>query len=265
MPICYVSHRTRQRHAGDWEMNVLLPRVGEHVTANTAKPDGNCLLAALAPAKLARLRPHLELVLLPQHQVLSEPYKPIEHAYFPQRGFISLVRPMADKSMIEVGIIGREGFVGSPVLLGANKSPIMAMVQAPGEALRIRVRVLLKEVAGSPQLSGLLFRYVQALHVQVAQTAACNGRHTLAERLARWLLTAHDRVAGDDLPLSHEFLAIMLGMRRSGVTVAVGALKKAGLIKNGHARITVLDRPGLEAAACECYRAVQDEYENLLT
>ena len=232
------------------------------MVANTAKPDGNCLLAALAPAELARLRPHLDLVILPQRQVLSEPHKPIEHAYFPQQGFISLVQPMADKSMVEVGIIGREGLVGSPVLLGANTSPVMAMVQAPGPALRIPASVLLKEVASSAELSGLLLRYVQALHVQVAQTAACNGRHTLPERLARWLLTAHDRVAGDDLPLSHELLAMMLGMRRSGVTVAVGALKKAGLINNGHARITILDRQGLEAAACECYRAVRDEYEN---
>jgi len=231
----------------------------------TAKSDGNRLLAALAPADLARLRPHLELVLLPQRQVLSEPHTPIEHAYFPQQGFVSLVQPMADKSMVEVGIIGREGLVGSPVLLGVSTSPVTAMVQAPGEALRIPASVLLKEVARSDQLSGVLLRYVQALHVQVSQTAACNGRHTLAERLARWLLMAHDRVAGDDLPLSHEFLAMMLGMRRSGVTVAVAALKKAGLIDNGHARITILDRQGLEEAACECYRAVRGEYENLLT
>ena len=232
---------------------------------NTAKSDGNCLLAALAPADLARLQSRLDLVFLSQRQVLSEPHKPIEHAYFPQQGFVSLVQPMADKSMVEVGIIGREGFVGSPVLLGAGTSPVMAMVQAPGAALRMPASVLREEAAGSARLSGLLFRYVQALHVQVAQTAACNGRHTLAERLARWLLTAHDRVAGDDLPLSHEFLAMMLGMRRAGVTVAVGALKKAGLIDNGHARITILDRQGLEAAACECYRVVQGEYENLLT
>jgi len=230
----------------------------------TAKSDGNCLLAALAPDDMARLRPHLELVLLSQRQVLSEPRKPIEHAYFPRQGFVSLVQPMADKSMVEVGIIGREGFVGSPILLGVGMSPVMAMVQAPGEALRIPASVLLKGAADSGELSGLLLRYVQALHVQVTQTAACNGRHALAERLARWLLTAHDRVAGDDLPLSHEFLAMMLGMRRSGVTVAVGALKKAGLIDNGHARITILDRQGLEAAACECYRAVRDEYEHLL-
>jgi len=230
----------------------------------TAQSDGNCLLAALAPADLARLRPNLDLVFLSQRQVLSEPRKPIEHAYFPQQGFVSLVQPMADKSMVEVGIIGREGFVGSPVLLGAGTSPVMAMVQAPGEALRIPASVLLKEAADSGELSDLLLRYVQALHVQVTQTAACNGRHALAERLARWLLTAHDRVAGDDLPLSHEFLAMMLGMRRAGVTVAVGALTKAGLIDNGHARITILDRQGLEAAACECYRAVQSEYESLL-
>jgi len=230
----------------------------------TAKSDGNCLLDALAPDDMARLRPHLELVLLSQRQVLSEPRKLIEHAYFPRQGFVSLVQPMADKSMVEVGIIGREGFVGSPILLGVGMSPVMAMVQAPGEALRIPASVLLKGAADSGELSGLLLRYVQALHVQVTQTAACNGRHALAERLARWLLTAHDRVAGDDLPLSHEFLAMMLGMRRSGVTVAVGALKKAGLIDNGHARITILDRQGLEAAACECYRAVRDEYEHLL-
>jgi CRP-like cAMP-binding protein len=238
------------------------PEREEHVV--TAKSDGNRLLAALAPADVARLRPHLELVLLSQRQVLAEPHKPIEHAYFPQRGFVSLVQSMADKSMVEVGIIGREGFVGSPVLLGAATSPVMAMVQAPGEALRIPASVLLKEAADSADLSSLLLRYVQALHVQVTQTAACNGRHALAERLARWLLMAHDRVAGNDLPLTHEFLAIMLGTRRSGVTVAVGALKKVGLIDNDYARITILDRRGLESAACECYQTVRSEHEYLL-
>ena len=242
---------------------MLLPRAGGahgHRTIRRKLPSRRA-----CTADLARLRPNLDLVFLSQRQVLSEPRKPIEHAYFPQQGFVSLVQPMADKSMVEVGIIGREGFVGSPVLLGAGTSPVMAMVQAPGEALRIPASVLLKEASDSSELSRLLLRYVQALHVQVAQTAACNGRHTLAERLARWLLTAHDRVAGDDLPLSHEFLAMMLGMRRAGVTVAVGTLKKAGLIDNGHARITILDRKGLEVAACECYRAVRSEYKNLLT
>ena len=138
------------------------------------------------------------------------------------------------------------------------------MVQIPGYALRMPASAFREEASRSAALMGLLLRYVQALHTQVSLTAACNGRHTLPERLARWLLTARDRANSDQMPLSHEFLSMMLGVRRAGVTVAVGTLKAAGLIHNTHGQVTITDRRGLEAACCECYRTVRNEYERLL-
>ena len=138
------------------------------------------------------------------------------------------------------------------------------MTQLAGSALRMESKLLLEEVGRNSALFALLLRYIQAFHTQVAQTAACNGRHTLPERLARWLLMAHDRAEDDDLPLRHEFLSMMLGVRRAGVTVAAGALRAAGLIGSSNGKITVLDRRGLEAASCGCYRVVTREYERLL-
>jgi CRP-like cAMP-binding protein len=225
----------------------------------------NRLLGALSPEDLDPLRAHLELVPLTHKQTLSAPSTPIDHVYFPQEGMVSLVQPLDNGAMIEVGMIGNEGLVGVPVLLGADSSPLEAMVQMPGSALRMHASVLRQEVGRRTALLGVLLRYTQALHTQVSLTAACNGRHTLAERLARWLLTAHDRATSDRLPLSHEFLSLMLGVRRAGVTVAVGTLRAAGLIRNTHGRVNIIDRPGLEAASCECYRTVRTEYERLLS
>ncbi len=229
-----------------------------------AVPISNRLLARLAPGDLDLLRPHLNLFPLPQKQTLAAPDTPIDHVYFPQEGMVSLVQPLENGAMIEVGMIGNEGFIGAPVLLGANSSPLEAMVQIPGSALRMRAGVFREEAARSAALSGLLLRFVQALHVQVSVTAGCNGRHSLPERLARWLLTARDRATGDQLPLSHEFLSMMLCVRRAGVTVALGTLKAAGLVRNTHGRVIVIDRRGLEAASCECYQTVRQEYERLL-
>ena len=225
----------------------------------------NRLLVALAPEDLDLLRPHLEAVPLPHKQTLSNPNTPIDHVYFVQEGMVSLVQPLENGVMIEVGMIGKEGFLGVPVLLGAGTSPLEAMVQIPGSALRMPASVFREEAGRSVALMGLLLRYVQALHTQVSLTAACNGRHTLPERLARWLLTARDRANSDQMPLSHEFLSMMLGVRRAGVTVAVGTLKAAGLIRNTHGQVNIVDRPGLEAACCECYRTVRNEYERLLS
>jgi CRP-like cAMP-binding protein len=223
----------------------------------------NRLLVALAREDLDPLRPHLEPVPLSLKQILSNPNMPIDHVYFPQDGMVSLVQPLENGAMIEVGMIGKEGLVGVPVLLGADTSPLEAMVQIPGLALRMEASVFRKE-AGRAALLGLLLRYVQALHIQVTLSAACNGRHTLVERLARWLLIARDRATSDQMPLSHEFLSMMLGVRRAGVTVALGTLKAAGLIYNSHGQVTINDRRGLEAACCECYRTVRNEYERLL-
>jgi len=224
----------------------------------------NRLLAALPREDLDFLRPHLEPVPLPHKQTLSEPNAPIDHVHFVQEGMVSLVQPLENGAMIEVGMIGNEGFVGVPVLLGADTSPLEAMVQIPGSALRMQSSALREQAGRSSALLGLLLRYVQALHTQVSLTAACNGRHTLPERLARWLLTARDRATSDRMPLSHEFLAMMLGVRRAGVTVAVGTLKAAALIGNTHGQVTIIDREGLEAACCECYRTVRNEYQRLV-
>ena len=225
----------------------------------------NRLLAALAPGDLDTLRARLEPVPLPHKQTLSNPGAPIEHVYFVEQGMVSLVQPLEGKGgMIEVGMIGNEGFVGVPVLLGADTSPLEAMVQIPGSALRMQAGAFREETARSTALLGVLLRYAEALQVQVSFSAACNGRHPLPERLARWLLVARDRAPSDELPLGHEFLSMMLGVRRAGVTVALGGLKTAGLVRNSNGRVTIIDRPGLEAAACGCYRAVRNEYETLL-
>jgi CRP-like cAMP-binding protein len=224
----------------------------------------NRLLAALAREDFDPLKAHLEPVPLPHKQTLSNPNTPIDHVYFPQEGMVSLVQPLENGAMIEIGMIGNEGFVGAPVLLGADTSPLEAMVQIPGSALRMQASVLREEARRSSALLGLLLRYVQALHIQVSLSAACNGRHTLPERLARWLLTARDRATSDRMPLSHEFLSMMLGVRRAGVTVALGTLKAAGLIRNTHGQVTVIDRQGLEAASCECYGTVRNEYQRLV-
>jgi CRP-like cAMP-binding protein len=225
----------------------------------------NRLLRALSPDDLDPLRPHLEPVPLPQKQTLSSAGTPIDHVYFPQGGMVSLVQPLENGTLIEVGMIGNEGLVGTPVLLGADSSPLETIVQIPGSALRMQVSAFREEVDRRTGLLVMLLRYVQALHIQVSLTAACNGRHTVPERLARWLLTAHDRSTNDQLPLSHEFLSQMLGVRRAGVTVALGTLKTAGLIRNTHAQVHIIDRVGLEAASCECYHTVRDEYARLLS
>jgi CRP-like cAMP-binding protein len=229
-----------------------------------AVPISNRLLVALAQEDLDRLRPHLEPVLLPHKQSLLNANTPIDHVYFPQEGMVSLVQPLENGAMIEVGMIGNEGFVGVPVLLGTDTSPLEAMVQIPGSALRMQASEFREEAGRRTAFLGLLLRHVQALHVQVSLTAACNGRHTLPERLARWLLMARDRATSDQMPLGHEFLSMMLGVRRAGVTVGVGTLKAAGLISNTHGQVAILDRQGLEMACCECYRTVRNEYQRLV-
>ena len=228
-----------------------------------ATPISNRLLVALAPTDLHRLSRGLELVPLPHKQTLASPNALIDHVYFPQQGMVSLVQPLENGAMIEVGMIGNEGLVGMPILLGAETSPLEAMVQIPGSALRIEAGVFRDEVGRCTALLGLLLRYVQALHIQVSLSAACNARHSLPERLARWLLMARDRATSDRMPLSHEFLAMMLGVRRAGVTVAVGT-KGRQLIYNTHGQVTILDRRGLEGACCECYHTVRNEYQRLV-
>ncbi len=229
------------------------------------RPDvGNRLLAALPTDELDRLARHAEEVELTRRQCLLMPATRIDHVYFLQQGMVSLVQPLQDGAMVELALVGREGFIGIAVVLGSATTPSEAMVQIPGPALRLRASVLREEIGRSPFLLALLLRYVLALHAQVSQAVACNGRHAAQARLARWLLAARDRIESDEIALSHEFLAQMLGMRRASVTVAAGALKAAGLIRNSPGHITILDAEGLETAACECYRTVREEYDRLL-
>jgi CRP-like cAMP-binding protein len=226
-------------------------------------PGENRLLVALPKVDHDRLLPHLEMVSLPLRTVLYEANGPIAHVFFPVDGVVSLVI-MDGKFTIEVGIIGNEGLVGSPVFLGSDRSPTKAIAQVPGAALRLEAKVFQKEMRRGGALHGLVQRYTQTMINQISQSIVCNRRHSVEKRMCRWLLMSHDRVGADEFPLTHEFLAQMLGVRRPTVTAVAGTLQKAGPISYHRGNITVLDRKGLEAASCECYQVVARELGRLL-
>ncbi len=208
----------------------------------------NAILAALPPEDISKLRPHMTRMRLVPQQRLIESGQATEHVFFIEEGIASLVAEPEDGSPgVQVAMIGREGMVGGLALLGGSESYACTMVQVPGPALRITVANLLQCFEECPALRDACLQYVQALTRQVMSTAASNARNTLAERCVRWLLMAHDRMEEDDLPVTHEALSAMLGVRRSGVTVATAALQEAGLIRTRRGHIRVLDRPGLEA------------------
>jgi CRP-like cAMP-binding protein len=189
--------------------------------------------------------------------------EPIENVFFVESGFISVLTMLSDGAPLEIGLIGAEGVAGVSVILGATNSYSETMCQTGGGAFRIGVAALKDIVAQAPHLRDLLLRYTHVFHVQVAQTAACNAHHELGQRLARWLLAAHDRSGVPELSLTQDLIAVMLGVRRSTVSIAASTLQKAGVIRYQHGRITILDRIGLEDAACECYEAVASEYRAL--
>jgi CRP-like cAMP-binding protein len=232
--------------------------------AETTPTPRNRLLAALPPEALARVWPRLEPVELPLRAVLYAPEERIAHAWFPETGYVSMLAHLEDGDAAEVGLTGREGFVGLPVLLGADRDDLEAMVQNPGTALRMDAAAFREELDRLPAFRALLLRYALVHHGQVARTAACNGRHHIDQRLARWLLMAHDRTGGDGFAMTHEFLSTMLGVRRAGVTVGLGQLQKAGHIEYGRGRMEVTDRPGLESVACECYGIARRASDALL-
>jgi CRP-like cAMP-binding protein len=232
--------------------------------ANAHLPIPNLFLAALPEDALNRLRPHLEVMEMPLRKILFEMGQPMPHLYFPDSGMISLLIPLEDGALIEVGVVGKEGFAGLAALLGAETAVHTSMVQLPGTGARIKTDTVRQEMQRSPALLSRVLRYAQALQVQVSQTAVCNVHHNLQERLARWLLMAHDRAASDTLPLTQEFLSMMLGVRRPGVTVAATILQQTGAISYTRGRIAVLDRARLEAASCECYGMVQEQFSQLL-
>ena len=218
----------------------------------------NMILAALPPKEHSYLRQHLELVPLKFGDVLWDANQPIDFVYFPTSGMVSLLAMMRDGATAEVGLTGREGFVGTAVVLGARKAPIRAVVQSEGDSFRIESELLQHILPQSPQLAHMLRRYAHALSMQLAQAAACNCLHQIPERLARWLTMAHDRIGSDLLPLTQEFLAQMLGCRRASVTSALGQLQKAGVIHPGHGQLRILDRKQLERRSCECYQVMKD-------
>ena len=225
---------------------------------------GNRLLDSLSKKDLGLLFPHLEGISLAVRDPITARTKAIDFVYFPTAGMVSMVATLADGSQVEVGIVGSEGVVGGSVLMGTDTASNEAFVQIAGSALRLRSDILVRRASESRSLRERFLLFTLALTFQISQTAACNARHNVVERLARWLLMAQERVEADDLPLTQEFLAMMLGVRRAGVTVAAGTLQDAGLIRYHHGRVVVLDRRGLEAAACECYRLGKRESARLL-
>jgi CRP-like cAMP-binding protein len=241
-----------------------LPMLADQPTSSSTPAARDRLLAALPPDDLAQLWPRLKAVELPFRQVLHEPGKPIEDVYFPETGWISMLAYLESGDAAEVGLVGREGMIGLPVLLGVDSSDLEAMVQAPGTALRMDAQAFREELERIPAFLTLLLRYALVHQEQVARTAACNGRHHIDQRLARWLLMAHDRAEGDEFAMTHEFLSLMLGVRRAGITVAAGTLQKAGFIHYDRGRIEVTDRPGLESVSCECYGIVRRSQDQLL-
>ncbi|HEV3049960.1 MAG TPA: Crp/Fnr family transcriptional regulator [Longimicrobium sp.] len=224
----------------------------------------NRILAALPPDELARLRERMELLPLPLRQLVFEPNRVMEHVYFPEDAVISILGLMEDGSAVETATVGNEGMVGVPVFLGAMQMAGQGFAQVPGSAWRLPAGALREEVRRGGALSRLLGRYTQALFTLVAQSSACNRKHTVAQRCARWLLMTHDRVAGDSFELTQLFLSQMLGVRRATVTEAAGELQARGLIEYTRGRMTILDRAGLEAASCPCYGIIRAEFARML-
>ncbi len=241
--------------ATSWSKPVPLPPGTR--TDSSGAPIKNIMLLTVPDAEFSLLRPELEHIGLPHRYVLHAPGERIEFVYFPNDGMISLVVTAYDGRSVEVGLLGREGMAGTSVTLGFPLAPYLAITQIPGNAARIRADVLQEILPLAPRLTQEMHRFVLLQGLQMAQVAACNRLHELEQRLARWLLMCQDRVDAEILPLTHEFLAQMLGSGRPTVTLAAGMLERAGLIENMRGTIRVLNRKKLEDAACECYRVVQ--------
>ncbi len=224
----------------------------------------NHLLAALPKEEFARLEPDLESVDLPLGTVIYESGDRMTHVYFPTTAIISLLYIMENGGTAEIGIAGNNGLIGSALFMGSKSTTSRAVVQSTGDAVRIKAKPLQTEFDRGGQFQKLLLRYTQTLMTQISQTAVCNRLHTVDQHLCRWLLINHDQLDTNKLVMTQELIANMLGVRREGVTVAAQKLQEKGLIKYVRGTITMLDRKGLEAAACECYQIVMDEYERLL-
>ena len=227
-------------------------------------PRHNGLLAALPEPDYQRIAPRLEPVPLPLGEVLYESGGQLDCVYFPTDAIVSLLYVMESGASAEIAVVGNEGIVGIAVFMGGHTMPNRAVVQSAGHAYRLPQQMLTQEFNRSGALHHRLLLYTLAILTQMAQTAVCNRHHSVDQQLCRWLLLSLDRLPTNELSMTHELIANMLGVRREGVTEAAGKLQRAGLIHYSRGRITVLDRPGLEARVCECYQVVRDEFERLL-
>ncbi len=227
-------------------------------------PKQNHLLAALPAEDYKRLLPNLELIAMPLGWALYESGGHMGHVYFPTTSIVSLLYVMEDGASAEIAVAGNEGVLGISLFMGGDTTPSRAVVQSAGFGFRLKAELLKREFERFGPTMHLLLRYTQALITQMAQTAVCNRHHSVDQQLSRWLLLSLDRLASNELSMTQELIANMLGVRREGVTEAAGKLQNAGLIRYRRGRITVLDRPGLEARCCECYRVVKTEFDRLL-
>lgn len=226
-------------------------------------PRCNQLLAALPEAALTAWLPSLEWVVMPLGQALHESGDRLSHVYFPTTSIVSLFHVMENGASADIAVVGNEGVVGVALFMGGDATPSRAVVRSAGHGFRLSARIIQSDFHRAPVLQ-LLLRYTQALITQMAQTSICNRYHSLDQQLCRWLLLSLDRVDGDEVLMTQELIANMLGVRREGVTESASNLQKLGLIRYARGRISVLDRPGLERRACECYAVVKKEYDRLL-
>jgi CRP-like cAMP-binding protein len=241
------------------------PAPAKHRAADAQhSPHQNHLLDALPPDAYERIAPHLELIPMPLGVVLYESGDRLQYVYFPTTSIISLLYVMEDGASAEIAVVGNDGILGISLFMGGETTPSRAIVQSAGHAFRLKAGLLKDEFGRFGPTMHLLLRYTQALITQMAQTAVCNRHHSVDQQLCRWLLLSLDRLASNELSMTQELIANMLGVRREGVTEAAGKLQDAGLIRYSRGRIIVLDRPGLEARSCECYQVVKTEFDRLL-
>ena len=227
-------------------------------------PNQNHLLAALPTAEFERIAPHLELVAMPLGEVLCESGGQLQHVYFPTTAIVSLHYVMENGASSEIAGVGNEGMLGVSLFMGGNTTPSRAIVQTAGHGYRLKARLMIEEFNRTGLMMRLMLRYTQALITQISQTAVCNRHHSVEQQLCRWLLLTLDRLPSNELTMTQELIASMLGVRREGITETAGNLQRAGLISYRRGHITVLDRSGLESHACECYNVVKKEFHRLL-
>lgn len=242
----------------------MLTRKTMPALADSLEVSKNHLLAELPHVEFERLRPHLVPVKLPLGKVLYESGDKLDYVYFPTTAIVSLLYIMENGSTAEIGVVGNDGILGIALFMGGDTTPNRAVIQSAGDAYKMKARDLMDEFSLGGKFHNLLLRYTQALITQISQTAVCNRLHTVEQQLCRWLLLSHDRLDSDKLVMTHDLISNMLGVRREGVTLAARKLSEQGLIKNVRGTMTILDRPGLERACCECYKVVNDEYNRLL-